>query len=75
MRRELILAGVLLPVLLLVTAFAEESDESLGGLLGDESDGSRAHPTHLIPLYPENEDGDRGEQVTPEAELVLPFST
>ena len=75
LRRELILAGVLLPVLLLVTAFAEESDESLGGLLGDESDGSRAHPTHLIPLYPENEDGERGEQVTPEAELVLPFST
>jgi hypothetical protein len=43
--------------------------------LGDESDGSRAHPTHLIPLFYENEDGEQGEKITPDDELLLPFST
>ncbi|MBA7645291.1 hypothetical protein ES703_53046 [subsurface metagenome] len=43
--------------------------------LGDESDGSRAHPTHLVPLFYENEDGEKGEKITPDDELLLPFST
>jgi Zn-finger protein len=44
-------------------------------LLGDESDGSMSPPPHLIPLYAENEDGQKGEQVTPEMEFPMPFST
>ncbi len=44
-------------------------------LLGDESDGSRAVPIHLIPLFAENEEGLKGEQVDPGAEQAMPFST
>ncbi len=75
MRSRLILAVVLLPVLSLAMASAQESQEAAKGLLGDESDGSRAHPTHLIPLFAEDEDGDKGAQVTPDADPLLPFST
>lgn len=38
--------------------------------LGDEGDGSRAVPVHLIPLIDEE-----GEKITPADELLLPFST
>ncbi len=78
MRRELILAVVLLLVGSLATGFAQESQESqeaAKGLLGDKSDGSRAHPTHLIPLYAANEDEELGEQITPDSDPLLPFST
>ena len=44
-------------------------------LLGDESDGSRAHPIHLIPLFSENEDGEQGEKISPDDDPLLPFST
>jgi len=44
-------------------------------LLGDRSDGSRAIPLHLIPLYAENKDGEKGEQIEPGAEFPMPFST
>lgn len=48
-------------------------------LLGDESDGSRATPLHLIPLYPEDIDSNtdefiKGEQIRPDAEFPMPFS-
>ena len=71
MKRELI--AVLVPLLVLSVGFvrAEEGEP----LLGDESDGSRAHPIHLIPLFPENEDGEKGEQIDPEEVDVMPFST
>jgi len=49
--------------------------ESQQRLLGDKSDGSRARPHHRIALYAENEDGDEGEQITPESDPLLPFST
>ncbi|MBN1359840.1 MAG: hypothetical protein JW993_04575 [Sedimentisphaerales bacterium] len=74
MRRESILALVL-AALLGAMATADEAAEAPAGLLGDESDGSRAHPVHLIPLFAANEDGEKGEQVTPDADVVLPFST
>jgi len=45
-----------------------------GTLLGDKSDGSRAHPTHLIPLVSENEDGEQGGIISPDDEPLLPFS-
>jgi hypothetical protein len=44
-------------------------------LLGDESDGSRAVPIHLVPLYPENEDGKKGFKIAGNDEILLPFST
>ena len=39
-------------------------------MLGDESDGSRAHPVHLIPLMTEE-----GEKVASDDDPLLPFST
>lgn len=44
-------------------------------LLGDESDGSRAVPIHLTPLYPENEDGKKGWKIAVDDDVLLPFST
>ena len=38
--------------------------------LGDVTDGSRAVPVHLIPLLDE-----RGEKITPNDEMLMPFST
>jgi hypothetical protein len=65
------LTSCLLLVLLVLPAVAETD----GKLLGDESDGSRAHSFHLMPLYPENEDGEKGGKITPDDETLLPFST
>jgi len=48
--------------------------ESPGKLLGDESDGSRAQPAHLIPLIAENEDGEQGGKVYPDDDPLLSFS-
>ena len=48
--------------------------ENPGKLLGDESDGSRAHPTHLIPLVAGNEDGEQGAKIYPDDQTLLPFS-
>jgi len=75
LRRELILAIVLPLALSAAVVSAQEAPETPGGLLGDKSDGGRAHPTHLIPLIAENEDGEKGEQVALDADVVLPFST
>jgi hypothetical protein len=75
LRRELIVALVLLPALFLAVVSAQEAEEAPAAKLGDESDGGRAHPTHLIPLIAENEDGEKGEQVALDADVVLPFST
>lgn len=74
LRRELILALILWPALSLAVVLAQEDEASLSKL-GDESDGSRAHPTHLIPLIAENEDGEKGAQITPDSDPLLPFST
>ncbi|MFC1780706.1 hypothetical protein ACFLZ8_00390 [Planctomycetota bacterium] len=59
---------------LCIAAFAAEEPEEVT-LLGDESDGSLTPPTHLIPLYAEDEFGEKGEQITPDMDLILPFST
>jgi hypothetical protein len=74
LRKELILALVVLLALPTAALWAQV-EPTPGGLLGDKSDGSRAHPTHLIPLIAEDEDGEKGEQVALDAEVVLPFST
>ena len=81
MKKGLILTGFLCLLLLGFSAatvcFANEAvgvnaDQKK---LGDESDGSRAHPTHLIPLFYENEDGEKGGKITPDDDTLLPFST
>ncbi|MHC4557854.1 MAG: hypothetical protein ACYS80_11195, partial [Planctomycetota bacterium] len=72
MSKGLIFTGFLCLLVLCLSAAAADSGQKL---LGDESDGSRAHPTHLIPLFPENEDSEAGEKITPDNDPLLPFST
>jgi len=59
------------PVCLANETAGADTDQKL---LGDESDGSRAHPVHLIPLFSENEDGEQGEIISPNDDPLLPFS-
>lgn len=75
MRRELILALILLVALPLAMLLAEESAEAPGPLLGDQSDGSRAHPTHVIPLFPSDEAFEKGPQIALDDDPLMPFST
>ncbi|MEN6576607.1 MAG: hypothetical protein ABFD90_09710 [Phycisphaerales bacterium] len=66
-------------IVLLVVSSALSSPalaaEGAAKLLGDESDGSRAQPIHLIPLYSETDKGEKGPQVDPNDPLAMPFST
>ncbi|GAI90975.1 unnamed protein product, partial [marine sediment metagenome] len=59
-------------VCLLVLCRTAEAEQKL---LGDESDGSRAHPIHVIPLFLEDEDGEKGEKISLDDDPLLPFST
>ncbi|KPK44056.1 MAG: hypothetical protein AMJ65_04095 [Phycisphaerae bacterium SG8_4] len=59
-------AFLCLPALCFCAAAAETEQK----LLGDESDGSRAHPIHQIPLIAEE-----GDQIGPDDDPLLPFST
>ncbi len=80
MKKGLISTGFLsLLVLCLSAPTVSLANEAAGAdsvqkLLGDESDGSRAHPAHLIPLFSENEDGEQGEKISPDNDPLLPFS-
>ncbi|MHC4069065.1 MAG: hypothetical protein ACYS18_08925 [Planctomycetota bacterium] len=65
MRKGLILTGTLFWLVLAIPAFAA-SDKIL---LGDMRDGSGAQPVHLINLFDEE-----GQRISPDDELVLPFS-
>jgi hypothetical protein len=58
-----------------VWALSGIAAENEKNLLGDESDGSLSPPPHIIPLFAENELGEKGEQITPGMEFPLPFST
>jgi len=71
LRKGLIAAFCLLLVLLASPALAQDDWK----LLGDESDGSRAHFLHRIRLFYENEDDDRGARISPDDEILFPFST
>lgn len=71
MERRLIAVLVVSSVLSAPALAAQEAAK----LLGDESDGSRAQPIHRIPLYTENDKGEKGPQVDPNDPLALPFST
>lgn len=66
MSKGLIITGVLCLVVLALSVTAETE----GKKLGDESDGSRAHPVHLIPLLTEE-----GDKIAPDDDPLLPFST
>src|SRR4030042_3036638 len=70
--------------LLLITPSSSAAIVSAGTLLGDESDGSRAQPNHLIELFPEDIDPAtfefvKGGQIKPDidegSKVLLPFST
>jgi hypothetical protein len=80
LKKGLILTGFLCLLVLCLSAltvcFGNEASEAEtpGKLLGDESDGSRAHPIHLIPLIAENEDGEQGGKIYPNDDPLLPFS-
>jgi hypothetical protein len=69
--------------LLLITPSSSVATESAGTLLGDESDGSRAQPNHLIELFPEDIDPIsfelvKGDKINPNidenSKVLLPFS-
>ena len=70
MKKETV-ATVGLILAFFTSIYAQEGQE----LLGDRSDGSRAISVHLIPLYAENNDREKGEQIEPGAEFAMPFST
>ncbi len=77
LREKLIFTGVLCVLLLCLAAGAADTEQRL---LGDESDGSRAHPIHRIELLaaPSDESKDPltvDPNVDPQAEVLLPFST
>ena len=63
MRKGLFLTGVLCWVVLV---FPADTDANL---LGDESDGSRAVPVHLLELFDEEDD-----KIFPDDEPLMPFS-
>jgi len=71
LKRRLIALLVVSSALAASALAAEEAAK----LLGDESDGSRAQPIHLIPLYAENDKGEKGSQIDPNDPLAMPFST
>ncbi len=69
MRERLFLTLAAL-LLLCVTGIAAESEQEDTKLLGDEGDGSRSQPVHLIPLYTEE-----GDPIAADDEPAMPFST
>jgi len=71
LNKELIVTVILICQALAWPVVADTDEK----LLGDESDGSRAVSIHLIPLYPENEDGEKGFKIAGDDEILLPFST
>jgi hypothetical protein len=77
LEKGLILKGFLC---LLALCFSVSAAETKQKLLGDESDGSRAHPIHRIEVFAEpSEQGKEAIQIdpniNPEEEVLLPFST
>ena len=77
MKKGLIFEGFLFLLALCLPVAAAETEQKL---LGDESDGSRAHPIHRIELFAEPS-GDGAEPIKVEPnidtaeEVLLPFST
>jgi len=77
LRKGLILKSFLCLLALCLSATAAETEQKL---LGDESDGGRAHPIHRLGLLAEpGEEGDEPIEIDPDIdtdeEVLLPFST
>jgi len=70
LRKGLIIAVGLCWLILVVSVTADTEQK----LLGDESDGSRAVPVHLIKLFIKLIDGE-SQQISGDDEPLLPFST
>ena len=66
MRNGLIITGVLCWLFLVLSAVADAGQKKIG----DESDGSRSVPVHLIGLRDEE-----GDKISPDDDPILPFST
>jgi len=66
LKKGLILTGLLC----LLFSAGLGAAESAPRMLGDLSDGSRAHPVHRIPLLSEE-----GDKIAPDDDPLLPFST
>ena len=75
MRKGLIVTVILFSLVLALPVVADTN--ATEKLLGDESDGSRAIPAHLIPLYDEEnaELDKKSYKIFPDDKLLLPFST
>ena len=76
MKKISVFKGLLCVLVLCLPVVAAETGQKL---LGDESDGSRAHPTHRIDVFAEpSEQGKEpvkiDPNVNPEEEVLLPFS-
>jgi hypothetical protein len=65
LKKPLLLTGVLYSLVFVFIRTAPAAEK----LLGDEADGSRAVPVHLVPLLDE-----QGDKINPDQEPVLPFS-
>ena len=76
MRKGLIFKSFLCLLVLCFSAAAAENEQKL---LGDESDGSRAHPIHRLELFAEPGEQDAepvkiDPNINTEEEVLLPFS-
>ncbi|MBN1972813.1 MAG: hypothetical protein JW787_04195 [Sedimentisphaerales bacterium] len=74
MNRAALLLGFFCLLIFGLFAIAAESNKA-EPLLGDEGDGSMKTPIHIIPLFPETEDGEKGSQIKADTNEPLPFST
>ncbi len=72
MSKGLLQAVCLFVVLLFSSVLAGQSEKKL---LGDESDGGLSPAPHRIPLYAENEKGEKSKAIDPNADFSLPLST
>ncbi len=74
MNKSTILPALFYFFLFGLSAFASEPNKPLP-LLGDESDGSRSTFVHAIPLFPDNDNNEKGAQIKADTKNPLPFST
>jgi Zn-finger protein len=71
--KGLLQKGFLLLVVLLCSSVpAKETEKKM---LGDESDGGLSPAPHRIPLYAENDKGEKSKAINPAADFSLPLST
>ena len=67
-------AGWLVAMVAVVSSAGAGAGAWAWAVSGDEADGSRAPYVHVIPLYPEDKDGQKGIRIVPDGDRPLPFS-